>query len=79
MHRYCFALTSPLSTECHLRVGEFPNPEKAFQLAELIALELGIEADSQWAGWNVEVRSLQGERLFATAVGGEPVPQAMRA
>jgi hypothetical protein len=49
------------------------------QLAELIALELGIEADSQWAGWNVEVRSLQGERLFATAVGGEPVPQAMRA
>ena len=77
MHQYCFALTNPLESECHLRVGEFPSPEKAFELAELIALELSIEADSQWAGWSVEVRSLQGERLFAAPVRGGPAPQAM--
>jgi hypothetical protein len=68
MHKYCFALTNLPDSECHLRVGEFPDPERAFQLAELIALELGIEADGQWLGWRVEVRSPEGQTLFATPV-----------
>jgi hypothetical protein len=50
-------------------MGEFPDPERAFQLAELIALELSIEADGKWSGWTLEVRSLQGRRLFAAPVG----------
>jgi len=61
-----------MDSECHVRVGEFPTSEKAFQLAELIALELDAEAPARWSGWTVEVRSIGGQRLFATAVGGEP-------
>jgi hypothetical protein len=72
VHKYCFALTNPPDSECHLRIGEFPDPETAFQLAELIALELGIEADGPWSGWMVEVRNLQGRRLFAAPVGAAP-------
>jgi hypothetical protein len=49
-------------------VGEFPAAARAFELAELIALELGIEVDGKWRGWTVEVRSAQGRRLFAVPV-----------
>lgn len=61
-----------MDSECRVQVGEFPDHEKAFQLAELVALELGIEADARWSGWIVEVRNLQGQGLFATTVGGDP-------
>jgi hypothetical protein len=71
VHTYCIALRNPTDSECRVRLGEFPDSERAFQLAELIAFELGIEADARWSGWTVEVRSLQGQRLFATPVGGE--------
>jgi hypothetical protein len=53
-------------------VGEFPAADRAFELAELIAFDLGIEVDSKWSGWTVEVRSVQGHKLFAVPVtGGE--------
>jgi hypothetical protein len=68
--RYSFALTSPRHSEIHVRVGEFPGAERAFQLAELIALDLGIEADAKWRGWTLEVRSDQGQKLFAVPVVG---------
>ncbi len=61
-----------MDSECRVRVGEFPNSERAFQLAELIALELSAESDARWSGWTVEVRDVRGQRLFATPVGGEP-------
>jgi hypothetical protein len=61
----------PLDSESHLRVGEFPAPETAFGLADLIALELGLESDGRWLGWSVEVRSMEGRTLFAVPVGGK--------
>ena len=56
MTKYCITLVSPQHSESHVRMGEFPMAERAFQLAELIALELGIEVDAKWWGWTVEVR-----------------------
>jgi hypothetical protein len=66
--KYCLALTNPQHSEIHVRVGEFPGAERAFQLAELIALDLGIDADGKWQGWTVEVRGAQGRKLFAAPV-----------
>ena len=66
--RYSFALTSPRHSEIRVRVGEFPGAERAFQLAEFIALDLGIEADGKWRGWTLEVRSAQGQKSFAVPV-----------
>jgi hypothetical protein len=68
--RYCLALMSPQHSESQIRVGEFPTADRAFELAELIAFDLGIEIESQWSGWTVEVRSAQGKRLFAVPVTG---------
>jgi hypothetical protein len=70
MTKYCLALTSPQHSDSHVRVGELGVAERAFELAGLIALELGIEVDGKWLGWTVEVRSAQGQRLFAAPVAG---------
>jgi hypothetical protein len=50
-------------------VGEFPAAERAFELAELMALELGIDVEKNWSGWTIEVRCPQGRKLFAAPVG----------
>jgi len=76
VNKFCVALRNPIDSECRLQLGEFPSPERAFQLAELIALELGAEAGGRWLGWTVEVRSLQGQTLFAAPVAGERLPDA---
>ena len=70
MIRYSLALTSPRNSECHVRTGEFPGAERAFQLAELIASDLGVEDESKWLGWTVEVRNAQGRKVFAVPVAG---------
>jgi hypothetical protein len=69
--KYSLALMSPQNSESDVRVGEFPGAERAFQLAELIALDLSIEVDGKWRGWTVEVRSAQGRKLFAVPVVGD--------
>jgi hypothetical protein len=73
MIQFCFALTSPRHSESRLRVGEFPSAERALQLAELIAFELGAEADGNWRGWTVEVRNSEGQRLLAVPVAGADI------
>jgi hypothetical protein len=73
MMQFCFALTSPLHSESRLRVGEFPSAERALQLAELIAFELGADADGNWRDWTVEVRNAEGRSLFAVPVAGTGV------
>jgi hypothetical protein len=75
MIQFCFALTSPRRLESRLRVGEFPSAERAHQLAELIALELGAETDGDWRDWTVEVRNTEGRTLFAVPVAGKAVEQ----
>jgi hypothetical protein len=75
MIKYCIALVSPQRAESHLRVGEFPAAERALELAELIAYDLGIEAGGKWWGWTVEVRSPQGRTLSAVAVAGPDLHQ----
>ena len=80
MTKYCIALVSPERAESRLRVGEFPAAETAFELAELIAYDLGLEADGNWWGWTVEVRSAPGRKLFAVQVAGpdaHPLPDAV--
>jgi hypothetical protein len=45
------------------------TPDKARQMAELIALDLGIEPDGSWFGWSVDVLDQAGRRLFSVPVG----------
>src|SRR5260370_1368378 len=80
MTKYCIALVSPQRSESHVRVGEFPAAERAFQLAELIAFDLGIEADGKWWALTVEVRRAQARKLLAVPVASadcHPPPAAV--
>ena len=68
MNKYCFSLVSPQRSEFDFRVGEFPSPEHALQLAELIASDLSIEAESKWSGGTIEVRNTHGRQWFSITV-----------
>jgi hypothetical protein len=73
MTQFCFALTSPRHAESRLRIGDFPSVERALELAELIAFELGADADGNWQDWSVEVRNSEGRRLAAVPVAAARV------
>jgi hypothetical protein len=70
MNKYFFDLVNPQRSEYDFRGGEFPTPDSALQLAELIALDLAIEPESKWSGWTVEVRNPFGQPLFSIPVPG---------
>lgn len=62
MKKYFFDLVSRHHSEYDYRGREFSAPEKAFQLAELMALDLEIEGER--SGWSVHVRSAHGQQFF---------------
>jgi hypothetical protein len=65
VNEYCFSLVSPQRSEFDFRLGQFPSAEHALQLAELIASDLSIEAESKWSGWTMAVRNPHGRQLFS--------------
>jgi hypothetical protein len=77
LKKYILVLMTPEQAESQLRVGEFPEADRAIELAELIAAEMGLEEER--AGWSIEVRDPGGSRLHAARVGlCEPLPQHKR-
>ncbi len=48
--------------------SDFRRPEDAAQMAELIASDLGCSENNDWVGWQVKVRNVAGETLFAVPV-----------
>jgi len=68
LDRYYFVLIDPRGSESDFRVGELPTLDRAFQLAEIVALDLSIDPDHRWAGWTLEVRDVNGQILVAKSV-----------
>jgi hypothetical protein len=66
MKRYFFDLGTQCDSMYDSKGGEFPAPDAAYQLAELIALDLAL--DGEWVGWTVAVCSPDGERFFSVPV-----------
>ena len=66
MKRYFFDLDTQRQSMYDYKGREFPTPEAAYQLAELIALDLAFDGES--AGWAVAVRSPEGKRVFSIPV-----------
>jgi hypothetical protein len=62
LQQYTLALMTPAQTESQLRIGQFQEPGKAIQLAELIAAEMSLEPGR--LGWSIEVRDPQGAKLY---------------
>ena len=54
----------------------FQSLEKARQMAELIAIDLGIEPDGTFSGWRVDVLDVRGKRFFSIPVGAPELAAA---
>jgi hypothetical protein len=68
MCRYFFDLVGQKRTEYDFRGREISSLEDAFQMAEIIALDLELKSEGEWRGWSVEVRNSDGRHLFSVAV-----------
>ena len=68
MKRYYFDLVGRQTSRYDYRGGDFPSLEKAQQLAELIALDLGLEPEGEWFGWAIAVRNAYGHEYCAIPV-----------
>jgi hypothetical protein len=68
MNKYYFDLVGQHRSEYDYRGSVFSQPENAFRMAELMALDLGINPDGAWSGWAVKVRNAQGKQFFSVPV-----------
>jgi hypothetical protein len=68
MRRYFFDVIGRRCSEYDYRGCDFPTPESAYQLAELIALDFTIDTESEWTGCTVKVRTAEGHELFSAPV-----------
>ena len=66
MQRYFFDLGNQSRSMYDFQGREVATPEAAYQLAELMALDLGL--DEAWAGWVLVVRSPEGKSVFSIPV-----------
>jgi hypothetical protein len=72
MGKYFFDRVGHCRLEYDYKGRMLSTPEKAHQLAELIALDLGIEPEGNWRGWTIDVRNALGQRFFSVPV---PAPE----
>jgi hypothetical protein len=68
MCRYFFDLVGQKRTEYDFRGREFSSLEDAFQMAEIIAIDLELKSEGEWRGWSVEVRNSDSGHLFSVPV-----------
>jgi hypothetical protein len=68
MCRYFFDLVGEERSEYDYRGRDLPSPESAYDLAELIAVDLAVEEQEPWCGWAVKVRNTQGREVFSVPV-----------
>jgi hypothetical protein len=66
MNRYFFDIANRSQSIYDHKGRELSTPEAAYQLAELIALDLEVEGE--WTGWAVAVRTARGEKYFSVPV-----------
>jgi hypothetical protein len=64
MQIYFFDLVGQSRSEYDYRGRKFSEPCQAFQLAQLIAHDLEVDAADDLAGWTVNVRSIDGQKIF---------------
>jgi Domain of unknown function (DUF6894) len=68
MKKYFFDLVRQDCSEYDFQGRDFSAPEKAFQLAELMALDLEVRREGEWLGWSIDVRNAHGQQYFSVPV-----------
>lgn len=68
MEKYFFDLVGQDQSQYDYRGRVFSGPEKAFRLAEVIALDLEMRGEGEWSGWRINGRNAHGEEYFSFPV-----------
>ena len=68
MKRYFFDVAFRSSIQYDYRGRELEKPEKARELAELMALDLECSDEGDWEGAEVRVHDVRGSRCFSVIV-----------
>ena len=68
MKKYFFDRVGQSSSEYDFRGREFAEPQKAFALAQLLALDLEVEGQEEFVGGSINVRSADGHKLFSVRI-----------
>jgi hypothetical protein len=66
MKRYFFDVGNQSRSMYDYQGRDFETPDAAYQLAEMMALDLEVKGD--WVGWAVAVRSPDGKKVFSIPV-----------
>jgi hypothetical protein len=65
---YFFDRVGKGRSEYDYRGCALQTPDSARQMAELIAIDLSIDADGSWMGWTVDVLDARGKKFFSVPV-----------
>jgi hypothetical protein len=68
MKRYFFDVVRERCAEYDFRGREFAEPQKALQLAQLLALDLEVGGGDEVSGSRINVRNADGHELFSVPV-----------
>jgi hypothetical protein len=68
MRRYFFDVVSGQCSSYDYRGREFPTPESAYELAELMALDLAIDTDDERDACSINVSTAEGRKLFSIPI-----------
>jgi hypothetical protein len=68
MKKYFFDVVSEKGPEYDFRGHDFAEPQKAFQLAQLLALDLEVGGDDEFSGGMVAVRNADGHKLYSVRI-----------
>ena len=68
MKKYFFDLVGQRGSEYDFRGREFAEPQKAFQLAQLLALDLEVGGEDEFSGGSINVRNADGHKLFTVPI-----------
>jgi hypothetical protein len=68
MNGYFFDIVGHGRSELDYTGRLLPTPEKAYDVAELMAFDLAVKREDETIGWAVNVSSAEGRRLFSIPV-----------
>ena len=69
MKKYFFDVVSEKGPEYDYSGHDFAEPQKAFQLAQLLALDLEVKGDDEFFGGMIAVRNADGHKLYSVRIG----------
>ena len=68
MKKYFFDVVGESRLEYDFHGHNFAEPQKAFQLAHMLALDMEVGYAEEYAGGKIDVRNADGHQLFSVPI-----------